>query len=297
MTSIQISDHEPQSPAVDHKCFGNCVRLLLILAAVIFFGVSESRAQDIPAKMAGVWAEGDCDTAERVRLLNSFGMIDFVPVGGATYMQMLFFQQVKPANGAGIIEATLVSPSTNESLDHAFEMLDGRLDGTFARCRQPPLWLTWTFGEMIAAFTALDTINSACGQRDSPDCLQSILDYADVTRDGLLTVAEVTRVFRALGVLIAYAAQPQALLPVENLTVATAVAGFAGPFFAKTVIEGMDYDGDGALSVTELLQDRGDAAGVSAALQALKPATGQTMLKAAFAALPLLKDLIGAIPF
>ena len=87
------------------------------------------------------------------------------------------------------------------------------------------------------------------------------LDFADVTGDGNLTVAEVARVFRALAFYVGYgiAAEgaPDKRVPLSNLHGVVAVANLIAPFFAQSLISSSDFDGNGAASLDELLPDRG----------------------------------------
>ena len=75
---------------------------------------------------------------------------------------------------------------------------------------------------------------------------------ADVSGDGRLSPAELARLARGAAWLVAV----QEGMTAENLPGALAAGALAGQLAARLAVEGLDYDGDGRLSPSELAQDR-----------------------------------------
>jgi hypothetical protein len=87
------------------------------LTVALWIG-SGAQAQDFPQAIAGVWADGDCgDSKSRVRMVNSFGVMDFLTISDQLHFQMLIFERIEPKERGRVIEATLLSPTINVSLD------------------------------------------------------------------------------------------------------------------------------------------------------------------------------------
>jgi hypothetical protein len=242
--------------------------------------------------VAGVWVEGDCRTASRVRVINAFGLLDIIPLGDDLSLQVLVFEGDVAGGGADTLRRRVVSPNIRYEFDHEFSVEGGRLEATFSRCDRAPPGALWTFAEAIAAFEFAGRIADLCGRRDGPDCLEAAFRFVDVSGDGKLSPAEVARVFRMVGFFVGYFSHSEAIVPAKNLLGSTALAGLVGPFFANTMVEGMDYDADGSVSLDELMQDRGDAAGLFAAARVMEPTAAQVALKGAFATLSQLLRLL-----
>ena len=285
----------------------------LMLAA---FAPSAGQTQELPEPMVGVWGREACvptnnpgdQTGRTFLLLNNFGFMsitDVSNVGLGVRLTMASLSEITLKKNGDVMEAKLLTQKTSSNQQPGevvrFKLVGGRLnvggsgsgpDFDFVRCQDLPSAVRWPFAEGIAAFEALGAITRACTRGDGPDCLKTAFRFADVNGDDQLTAAEIARVLRALGFLVGYAASPGGSVTVEELAKPVAIAGFAGPFLAKTMLEGMDYDGNGALSLQELLQDRGDLADLTAAAAAVQPAAIQAALAAALAALPTLVKLL-----
>lgn len=235
--------------------------------------------------VAGIWAEGECSTSSRVRIINALGLLDIIPVGNEMSLQILVFEH--DATGSTTINSRrrVTSPNIQYVFDHEFLVENSRLEVTFSQCNEVPPGILWTFAEAIAAFDFVGQLTEVCDQRDGPRCLEATFQFIDVSGDGKLSPAEVARVFRMIGFFVGYFSHSEAIVPAKNLLGSTALAGLLGPFFAKTMIEGLDYDADGSVALSELMQDRGNAAGLFAAAQAMEPTAAQAALKGAFATL------------
>src|SRR3954447_16317635 len=114
------------------------------LALAAFFGLAAlpARADLLPPSLVGVWVEGNCATAQRVRLVSALAVMDFLPVNDATNVQVPLLDKAQPATQGGVA-ASLTSPNIHARLDHGFTLDGDRLDGRFARCPDAPPALRW----------------------------------------------------------------------------------------------------------------------------------------------------------
>jgi hypothetical protein len=156
---------------------------------------------------------------------------------------------------------------------------------TLNRCAALPAAAYATFGEAITAFGTFDAVTQRCVGASARSCIGAVFAAIDISNDRRLSVAEVNRAFRAAGFFLAYEAivgsrtdtrgDPLARLRVNlmELSASTLIASFGGPFVTSTVMAAYDYNGDGFLSIEEILQDRGP-------LEAIPVAPGMTAVAA-----------------
>jgi hypothetical protein len=272
-----------------------CVLVSATLAAVFATIVTPRAHADVfTDTVAGIWAEPDCATGKRVKILNALGILDFVPVGSDIHLQVTTFSNAPTASATGVLQATVVNANIRQQFAIELPVENGRLNGTMERCADAPTAVQWIYGEAIAGFNGAGRALTICGGDAGPACLRSLFDVVDVTGDGSLSRAEVARLLRIGGFFAGYFAQPKALVASQEVLIPTAVAGAIGTVGAAAIIGNMDYDDDGRLSMEELLQDRGEGAGLEAAASALEPAAAQAILQSIAAALPGIAQMIGA---
>lgn len=112
---------------------------------------------------------------------------------------------------------------------------------------------------------SLGAILDQCAEVRNKGCAEKLWRFADVTGDGRLTLAELTRFFRtAAEALTSPAAGPPGTqspgtpgLALDDNATAYAVgsAFITGPIAAQLVIANFDYDDDGVISKAELFLD------------------------------------------
>nr|WP_232371234.1 hypothetical protein [Desulfogranum marinum] len=210
-----------------------------------------------------ILAKGSCTEPEQIGLFSSFGAIIFFP------SSILFIE------------------ADDSQTSYPFTY-DNVMSGMTVTCEKLPPQHYAMFGETIAMFQAFDKINTTCTVGSDKVCIQSMFDFADVTGDGQLTVAEITRIIRGLSYFVSNsltasesAGQP---VPYERVYTGITVIGFAGPMFAKNLVASVDFDGNGAASLDELLQDRGPHSLIGGA-GALGATSYQVILQGIFEAL------------
>ena len=170
--------------------------------------------------------------------------------------------------------------------------------GDLKRCTSPPASLAITFAETLAIFQRLDEIGTHCGDRINLRCLADAAEIIDVTDDGLFSKAEISRAIRAAGFFIGYSiatdGKTDPFVPLEELYLAQLGATALGPLVATNIIDSYDFDGDGFLSLDELMQDRIPEEGLERSAATLlaeaSPAVVSTLLESLFRAF----DLLGA---
>ena len=116
-------------------------------------------------------------------------------------------------------------------------------------------------GEALALFSAFDQIADICGSGTGRECAGAIFDFADVSDDRKLSLAEVSRLVRAGTTFVSYETLIQneegaIKVPVSALSGTTALVSFAGPMVTRNLLSSYDFDGDGFLTLEEVMQDR-----------------------------------------
>lgn len=261
----------------------------VFIVTVIGAATEPARAQSagLPEGYSGIWVEGECQSASRVRILNDLAIIDFLSIRGEPHLQIV---GIKSARMTGSVVTVTLSTSTGETLQNELSLDGRRLNGTFNRCDQPPPVVAWTLGEVVALFEAAGRIQRLCAAGDSQRCLRAAFEAIDVSRDGVLRPAEVARLLRVLGFVVGYAAAERPIVPAKDLVVPTAIGGMLAPTIAGGFVDNYDYDGDGGLSLDELIQDRGDLAGLMAVMGGAEPVAAEMTVQAV---VEMLKNFFG----
>jgi hypothetical protein len=159
------------------------------------------------------------------------------------------------------------------------------------------------FGESIALFDAYDVVMERCQGTTVERCAAAIFDVLDISGDGRLSVAEISRGLRAIGPLLAYdvvvggrtdIADPNVRFAVgtTELFSGSLLASVTGRFVVDGVLRTYDFDGDGFLSLSELLQDRGPVS-VTAVTASVSVAASHDVLVGLIQNLPALVGIFG----
>jgi hypothetical protein len=253
---------------------------LLLLAGLLV--LSTARAQGVPEALRGAWQEGPgCGEPVALLVLTARAAVR-VPLAPGEPVRLLRFETMVPAAGgwllghAGPRRLALRTAEAGglETTEPAAKTRDDQLPGAEAvrrawrRCTQPPVAALALHAEGLALLAALEHVEATCGDAaDLRACLAAILVQADITGDGALSLAELARLGRGLGWL-ATAEQGGELGVPAFLALAE-----GGQAFARRLLDGLDYDGDGRLSLTELAQDRAPFAAATGTAEG-RPAPG-----------------------
>lgn len=257
---------------------GACI--LALLAAV--FAASAAGAAPVPKKATGVWSAGDCSGGDDIYFVNSAAALVFsgpaVAVAEASW-----------AGGALIVK--LAKKKRVLLLDD------------LVRCPAPPPLFRTAFPEAAALFRAFDRVRPHCAKPGSASCGAAVFQELDVADDGRLSQAELGRALRAAGFFVGYSlavanrnkgkkqASQKSTRPApvfvrtEELIAAPGLAVLLGSFVTESLIRSYDFDGDGFLSIKELMQDR-----VSDDMTALAGVLGTTLTDTA------METVLGSVP-
>ncbi|WP_340116173.1 hypothetical protein [Pelagibius sp. 7325] len=126
------------------------------------------------------------------------------------------------------------------------------------------------FGEALAFFQQVDHLRATCENRPGGACAAEIFSALDVSADQRLSPAEISRGLRALAFFVTYeiivsrrakdpatALQGDLAVSTGDLFGASTLTAIASPIVTSSLLQSCDYDGDGFLSLKEILQDRG----------------------------------------
>jgi len=122
----------------------------------------------------------------------------------------------------------------------------------FENCPALPPGPQALYGELIAVLDGIDNAELACS-RGPEQCASALFAIADVHPDGVLTVAEISRMLR---VLVQLGAIEQGNGAADTQVGMIAASVPLAPILARAIVSSFDYDGDNALSLDEILQDR-----------------------------------------
>lgn len=225
----------------------------LAIAAAI---VSPASAEPVPDRATGIWSLAECGGDGLTVLLNS-------------NTALMVDAQEEHATVA-MARAEWLSGSvmlTMEGKPEELVLPPLPLDD-FERCDAPPFIFSLLFAESVTMFREVDDIEARCTGEDvdAAPCVALVFGLIDISEDGVFSKAELSRAVRAASFFIGYGLAVEEsqspFVPMEKLSVAWFAASLLGPFVATNLIDSYDFDGDGLLSLKELLQDRTSEEGI-----------------------------------
>lgn len=123
------------------------------------------------------------------------------------------------------------------------------------RCDTLPAASRLLFGEMTSVMLSVDAALSGCSDSQPADhCVARIVDGLDLTGDGALNRAELSRAMRA-ATLFATGRSDDWTLNADGAIAQLTTAPLA-PVLASLLLGSFDYSGDGALDAAEISADR-----------------------------------------
>ncbi|WP_439597556.1 hypothetical protein [Falsiroseomonas sp.] len=219
--------------------------------------------QGVPEALRGAWFAGACTDPEAMLLVTARAA---ARVEAEAPSRLFRFRQLRGAagwtigTGGGAEAPRLMLRSAGAELETAepeAKLRDDRLPGEtelaqWRRCPAPPVALAALHGEGAAFLAALEHLEAGCGSGTPGACAAAIVAQADVSGDGVLTVAEVARLLRGA----AWLAAVEAGATQDAVAISLGAGSLAGILSARLLMESLDYDGDGRISAGELAQDR-----------------------------------------
>ncbi len=257
------------------------VSFLAAAVALAALAAPPAGAEPVPARATGIWSVAECGGDAPTMLVKSNFALVFEREGSQTRVAMARTEW----SGSSIV-LTMNGLTVDGETD---EVVVPPLD-SLQRCDALPTTFSFMFAEAVTVFGALDAIEARCagGAVVAARCVALVFDLIDVSEDGEFSKAELSRAVRALSFFVGYGiaveGSQDAFVPMEKLSVAWFSASLLGPYLAENLIDSYDFDGDGLLSLDELLQDRspeGGVQGVAAGLAAkMPPAMMSGLMKA-----------------
>lgn len=251
---------------------GHLALALALLTAV------PAAAQDaaLPEPMQGLWASGECAAPEAM-LFATHRSWAMLPTGGPQRVW-----RIRRTSTVGDGHVLLVgddeeqtrlllrtTPAGLEVREPPEKLADTELPGdapamSFRRCPAIPAALALLHGEGLSFLGAFDGIEAACAHGDTAVCIDAVWSWADVSGDGTLTAAEVSRLARG----VAYTVMLSQGTETEELAAALGAGALGGVAVGWALIASFDYDGSASLSKAEVMQDRFPPPGLAGAVAA-----------------------------
>ena len=259
-------------------------RTAVAIAGLATLALSEvsAGAEPVPDGATGVWSLGtECNAGTPVLMVNSRSAL------------------VIEDQAVAIARAEYVAGSLVLSFENGADELVLPPMDNLRECRVLPGMFPVMFAETIAVFRRFDEIHEAClgGDGMGPLCAAVGFELIDITSDGVLSRPEIARAIRATAFFVGYRLtveeQETAFVPVDDLMLAWFAGSALGPTIAGNLVDSYDYDGDGLLSLAELMQDRTPEEGLEGALAAMAgemaPEALSTVIRSATGVLDFLR--------
>jgi hypothetical protein len=241
------------------------MRRILALLLLLLPGVP-ALGQAVPEPLRGAWFAGDCADPQAMLVLTGRSAARLEAEAAA---RLFRFQDSRALEGYTLGVGTgaeaprlmfRAAPEGLETIEPEAKTRDDRLPGDAAvqvwrRCEAPPAALALLHGEGIAFLAAFEHLEEACGGSSPGACAEAIIRQGDVSGDGALTAAELARLMRGAAWMLAV----QEGATQDTLVASVGAGALGGILAARLLVESLDYDGDGRISLAELLQDRGAA--------------------------------------
>lgn len=232
------------------------------LVALALLAALPAFAQDIPEGTRGTFAAPDCTTATTAVHITPRSIVRMAMDGEQRLFRAAHLRSAGDwtlAIGEGDDPPRILLRGSGDAVEVAVpdaKTRDDRLPGNVTperlqRCTEAPV-LVSLHAEGLAFLHALEAMEPACETGDAMACLRGFFDYADVTKDGKLSPAEIARALRGA---------TWAVQMADGADGGTLAAGYAGSALigiavAQILVQAYDYDLSGSLSMEELTRDR-----------------------------------------
>lgn len=221
-----------------------------------------------PEEYRGIWASPDCVAAESLSIytaadtfyssdgwvgllpitsLETTGRLDRITIGWPVDQAITYF--IERAEGDTLTEVYIPDDASMDALPEA-----DWDRATYQMCDTVPAQFTLYYGEIVTWIEALPSLRAGCAEGAGNGCLEAVWRLGDVSGDGLLSLAELSRILRILTQAAAISHEDGA--ETEELGMATLGSVLVAPLAGNLILASLDYDDDGRLSPEELLQDR-----------------------------------------
>ena len=253
------------------------------LATLVLFS-TPANAEPVPDRATGIWSLADC---------GGDGLTVIVNPRGALMVEVEAGNARVAVAGAEWFGQSIVLTAGDDGGEVVLPPME-----SLNRCDSAPKALAFMFAETVAVFKRFDEIEEHCSVADGVGlrCAAAAFDMIDITGDGVFSRAELSRAIRAAGFFLGYHIETEGhageFVPLEKLYLVQFAATAFGPLVATNLIDSYDFDGDGFLSLAELMQDRVPEEGFEGIAATLlgeaSPAIASTLMESLTGALDLL---------
>ena len=250
------------------------VAVVVGLAVLVLFG-APANAEPVPDRVTGIWSLADC---------GGEGLTVIVNPRAALMVEVEAGKSRVAVAGAEWFGESIVLTTGDDGGEVVLPPMEG-----LNRCESAPQALTFMFAETVAVFKQFDEIEEHCRIADGIGlrCAAAAFDMIDITEDGVFSRAELSRAIRAAGFFLGYHIETEGhageFVPLEKLYLVQFAATAFGPLVAANLIDSYDFDGDGFLSLAELMQDRAPEEGFEGIAATLlgeaSPAIASTLME------------------
>lgn len=240
------------------------VQIFGAMAAILWSFSPVTASSQVPESALGIWSSEPCEsTASAIFLGKDYAVAFETTSNDGPTVSMGAVRWVGSAGAMTQHGATTFLPPV----------------ANLTECDALPSWAYASMAEAIALLLVMDELTNSCTRGNGRDCAESIFAFADVSDDNRISIAEMTRLVRAASVFTVYQAmsrpnegeRPKTVVPIANLTGASVFLSLTAPIIMRSLVSSYDFDGDGFLTLDEVMQDRealleasiGDAAGSS----------------------------------
>lgn len=217
------------------------------LVIVAFFSSAlfkAAEAQTYSSDWVGIWQVGECDGADLSIVSNGLQVIAFEDDGTISVSDAQFGASgmlLKRDSGALLVPAA-----------------------SLRSCASIAGHLQMAFGEAISLFIEFGEVSNACQTLTASRCIEEAFSIVDITQDGRLSRAELSRFGRAVSFFGGYEIAREIykdradgrLVEVSELYGTAALSNALAPAISANLLASYDYDDDGSLSLGEILADR-----------------------------------------
>ena len=245
---------------------------LLILMVILFATPIPAHAQvdqgkifsnweKIPREFSGFYSR-DCSKQNNNLVFTGFGR--FAYLDGHNTGEYLI-TAIKIDDAQKLEDQLIIQPGFQGEPD-IYQLIDQKLyEGDperyeksnvnpYTRCGNLPPSLSMFHGEGINGIIAMDHVLRVCTSNPVSECQNELLKLGDVSGNKKWSVAEIARLLRIATYLEQLNRYDPALKGSEAIK-NSLISLPLGPIFIRMVLNSLDYDDDGQLSMDELFQD------------------------------------------
>lgn len=226
---------------------------LSIALSLAAWSAGPASARETPDRITGIWAAGPCDKPGEIFF--------FEP-------ETVLILDTAPDDPT-MMYGPLVWAAGTAMLSREGDVIVLHDASALTQCDAPPDHLYEPFGDVVRLMERWNALEATCHAGSDTECWDAAVAFVDLSGDGKLAQAEIGRMLRGAAHLIGYELKvtndrirgtgdsllKSLRLGVTKVDEAAASMSIFGPVVSSAFQSWYDYDGDGFISETEVLQD------------------------------------------